>query len=188
MVTTSGRLSVGQLQAMKDDIAIDPVMSLLPNTSDGNFEIAALYNEPASPLFYVWNSRVNINDIYDAIIWANFTPIDVPDNSQVWANRSLACQGKQFNLQTMLLGKSVIDATRPQIRVGLQDALTALPSGVSGVNRSAGWIGVQLILSRMTTRGEKLLATGTGTQASPGLAGFEGIFTYQDVEAARNLL
>jgi hypothetical protein len=35
--------------------------------------------------------------------------------------------------------------------------------------------------------GEKILATGTGSDASPATLGYEGNISYQDVQAARSL-
>jgi hypothetical protein len=40
---------------------------------------------------------------------------------------------------------------------------------------------------RAATRAEKLFSTGTGSTASPATMAFEGVVTYQDVSAARNL-
>jgi len=176
-----------QLLAIKADIAANSDLNSNPNNADGNFEIARLYNLMAVPDYYVWSSNVQIADIMDAIMWANFTPADAADGTQTWTNRSLSCQGKQFNLQTMLVGRSSIDATKANIRGGLQDAMTALPSGPGGANRSGGWATVLLTLSRKARRVEKVLAAGTGTQLAPATAVFEGQISPGQVETARNL-
>lgn len=178
-------MTPAQNAAIKADIAANADLNAFPNTSDGNSEIAALYNAPAVPDFYVWRTNVPTAEVFDQIIWANLTPIDVPDTTQAWMNRSLACQGKQFNLQTILTGRDKIDASKANIRAGFQDALTAIPSGVGGANKQAGWANLQTALSRKATRLEKLLATGTGTQATPATMGFEGSVNYGDIGAAR---
>ena len=98
----------------------------------------------------------------DAILWANFTPLDTPDGTQLWTNRALCCQGKQFNIQLMLQGRSTIPGDKPGFRTGLQDALTALPSGASGANKTGGWTAVQLVLQRLATRFENLFTTVDG--------------------------
>lgn len=146
--------------------------------------VAIFYNNIATPDFFVWHTAVRVDGIFDAILWANFTPADAPDGTVAWTNRSLACQGKQFNLQTMLQGRITVDAARPNWRIGLQDALTALPSGVAGASRSGGWAAVQLLLSRKATILEKLFAIGVGTIASPAFMNLEGLLNPSDVQQA----
>ena len=178
-------MTTAQLLTLNNNILITNAASLqvFVDAIDDQ-SIAAWYNTLASPAFYGWRSSVPINDILDKILWANFTPTDAPDTTAQWTNRSLACQGKQFNLQTLVLGKTSLDATRANLRAGLQDALTGLPSGVSGAVLGGGWAAVQLILSRAAMRIEKLFATGTGTQAAPALFVVEGLLDYLDVARA----
>ena len=179
-------LTLAQQATLKADIIADQILSQKPMNSDGAYDIAAAYNLPAAVDYYVWKTSISTSDIFDQITWANFTPQDVPDGTQTWANRSLACQGKQFNVQTILTGRDSINPSKANIRAGLQDALTGLPSGASGANKSAGWTNVNAVLYRKTTRAEKLFATGNGTTGSPSLLGYEGNISYQDVELARN--
>lgn len=179
-------MTPSQLSAIKADILADQSLSSFPNTSDGNFEIAKIYNAIAAPDFFVWQTAANVQTIFDNITWANYTPQDVPDNTATWTNRAIACQCKQINLQTMLTGRETINAAKTSIRAGLQDALTQLPSGASGATRAAGWVAVQAALQRKATRGEKVLSAGSGSSASPATMGFEGSISYQDIESARN--
>jgi hypothetical protein len=130
---------------------------------------AAFYNANAVPDYFVWNPSTSTKDVMDAITWANLTPADAPDGTAAWTNRALACQGKQFNVQTMLVGRDTIDATKANLVAGLQDALTNVPSGVSGASKSGGWANVKIALTRKATRLEKLFATGNGTAANPSL-------------------
>jgi hypothetical protein len=124
--------------------------------------------------FIVWQSNTPTSDVYDAILWSKMTPADAPDGSLMWQCRSLACQGKQFNLQTLLQGREVIKSNKVSIRDGLQDALTLVPSGVGGITVSAGWPAVRLAMQRPASQFEKIFATGTGTAASPGNLVLEG--------------
>lgn len=179
-------LTPAQQATLKADILADPVLSEKPMNSDGAYDIAAAYNLPAAVDYYVWKTSISTSDVFDQITWANFTPQDAPDGTQAWANRSLACQGKQFNVQTILTGRESINPSKANIRAGLQDALTGLPSGASGANKNGGWANVNAVLYRKTNRIEKLLATGSGTTVSPSLLGYEGSISYQDVELARN--
>lgn len=176
-------MTPAQLATLRTAILADPVLAAQPQTSDGDFAIAEAMNAASNPAYYVWHTAVPVDAIADAILWANFTPSDTPDGTTLWQNRSLACQGKQMNIQTMLIGRTVVNAARPQWRTGLQDALSQLPSGATGTLRNAGWAAVQLVLSRVARRVEVLYATGgAGTQASPATAVIDGAITPQDVE------
>lgn len=190
-------LTSAQLTALKADIAATPAIASKPNTADGNIEVADYYNQFASPDYFVWRSDVGVDEIFDKITWANFTPQDAPDATVIWSNRSLACQGKQFNLQTMLSGRSAFNAGKATLRGGLNDATTNLPSGSGGASRSGGWATILPILSRKSRRVEKLLAVATsgvgnngadarGASTNPDLLTFEGTLTYTDIEQARN--
>lgn len=178
-------LTQQQLATIKADILANPDLNNKPMNSDGAFEIARLYNLPASPSFFVYKNDINSQELFDKIDFAKLTPADAPDGTQTWANRSLACQGKQFNLQ-LILDRSVIDATRSQTRATLQDALTQIPSGAGGATVSA-WVPVRDFLYTSATRLEKLLATGTGSTAQPATRAFYGAVSYQEIEEARNL-
>jgi hypothetical protein len=186
-------LTVAQLAAVKADILADNALNALPNNSDGNSAIAAAYAQIVAPDFFVYRTNIPVADINDQIVWANLTPSDAPDTTQVWANRSLACQGKQFNLQLLLQGSQVtINGAKANVRAGLQDALTNVPSGTAGALKSAGWVPVRdNALARKARRIEKLLADtsggGTGGNASTAATmTFEGPIGYTDIEAARN--
>lgn len=74
-----------------------------------------------------------------------------------------------------------INASQANVRAGIE----------------AAWVGTQADLAvraavfghckRGATRAEKLLASGTGSDASPGTMTFEGALTSEDVQAAREL-
>lgn len=180
-------LTSQQNTTLKAFILADPTMSVQPMNEDGGYAIAELLNKTATPDFQVWNSRASIDSIFDSVIWANMTPAAPAsaDSTGIYRDRALTCQGKQFSLQTLLQGRQTIDATKTNIRSGLQDALTSLPSGTNGANQGAGWIAVQLVLQRTATVIEKLFATGTGSTASPALVVVTSI-SVRDVGYARN--
>lgn len=179
-------LNITQLQTLKAFIIQDPVLSLKPNNSDGHFDIAVELNKVASPDFFVWATNANTQSIYDSIVWANLTPSQAQDGTQAWANKALLCQGKQFNIQTLLQGRETLNAANTNVRAGLQDALTAIPSKSDGTNQSAGWANVHLAMQRKATVIEKIFAVGTGSSASPAIMQVEGQISTIDVEAARN--
>lgn len=184
-------LTTAQQATLAADIANDPVLNALPHNSDGAFEIARQYNALADPAFYVWRRDAPVDDIFDAITWANLTPVDVPsvaDSAQVAAaqtTRALICQAKQINLQMLLQGRTTINATKLKVRQALTDSLQNVPAGTSGANLDAGWLAVKNVLYRPATRLEKLLATGNGTTGQPATMGFEGSISYPEVEQAR---
>lgn len=155
-----------------------------PHNSDTASGIADLLATYDLTPYKVWSTTVPTKNVYDTVIWANFTPAaPSAGDGQDYANRSLACQGKQFNLQTLLF-RDTIDASKPGIRSGLQDALTQVPSGTAGAFKQCGWTSVQLIIQRPANILEKLLATGTGSDASPATMSFEGRLSYQEVIVA----
>jgi len=145
--------------------------------------LADWMNAPTSQ--YIWRQYTPADDVFDAIVWANLTPIDAPDGTALWTNRALLCQAKQINLQIMLQGKERIATAKATTRAGLSDALLNVPSGASGATQSAGWATVKSVISRIGTRAEMALATGAGTQGSPSVPSFDGTISAYDAQMIR---
>ena len=145
--------------------------------------LADWFNTPTAN--YIWRTSVPADEVFDAIIWANLTPVDAPDGSAAYTNRALLCQAKQINLQTMLQGRERIAGAKATIRAGLSDALLNVPSGVAGATQSAGWAAVKAVISRFGTRAEMALATGAGTQAAPSTPAFDGQLGYMEIPPIR---
>jgi len=186
-------MTTAQLQTLKTFIANDGALNAFPNNTDTAIDIAALLNAAASPTFHVYRSNIPVQEIFDQITWANMTPNDAPDGTQAWLNRATACQGKQFNLQTLLMGQEQINAARVKVRDGLQDALSNVPSGASGATVSGGWSLLRdNVLARVASKFEKIFAVTSGafdgsTPAKAASMGVEGPVSGDDVHAARNL-
>lgn len=185
-------MTPAQLQAIKADIAADPVMSALPRNGDSNYEIARLYNLPPAVAMSVWNTSAKVKDINDAIDFSKYTPVDAPDGTTVQTNRLLTIQTKQMNLQYITIGRETVDASKVNVRKGLQDAVVQLPAGAAGAYVSAGGVaGVNVLTAmlRNATRAEKLLNAGTSTTGTvtANLLGFEGTVTDRDIEASWNV-
>jgi len=176
-------LTPAQITTLTPIVLAQPELVAAANAGD-NGAIAGWLNANEAA-FYAWKTNLATQDIFDAITWSNFTPQDTPDGTQIWANRSLACQGKQFNIQTILTGREAINPTKQKVRDGIQDALTAIPSGASGASKAGGWPNVVAVMYRLTTRAEKHLATGTGTTATPAVMVFEGFVTPQEASLMR---
>lgn len=175
-------LTTAQLATFKLAInaETDPTL-VAARTAGATGAIQAWYN--TSGTYIVWSTVTPTVVLFDAVIWANMTPTDIPDGTALWANRSHQCQGKQFNLQTMLTGREFLGTGRANIRAGLQDALTQLPSGVSGALVGAGWPAVRTAMQRPATKVEAIFATGVGagTAATPGVLVLDGLITEYDV-------
>lgn len=180
-------LSESQLATLQADILADPALSAIPNTLDLAYGIADVYNALASPNYIVWAANVPTQSIYDAIDWKKLTPTDAPDGTQLYLNRMMNCQGRQFNLQ-ILLRSEVTNGQKQKLRQGLQDALQDIPSGAAGALIDAGWNNVKAAMTRLANRAEKLFVTsGSGTAGTPGVVSLDGRVTPDEVYRARKL-
>ena len=162
----------------------------IPNSSDGSLCVASWYNLPHAT-FIVWRD-LPMTTVLGLITYASMTPADaVPTdtdlNIQIWKARSLACQGKQFNLQNLTIGRDTAPMRQTNYRAALQDCLTNLPAGAGGNLIAANWVGVRDAAKFAATNGEQLFATGTGTSGSPGNLVVQGNITASDVNSALNL-
>lgn len=165
-------------------------INAIPNSGDGNATIAGWYNQTATPDWFVWRD-LPMETVLNLITFANMTPLDaVPTTPaltvDVWRARALACQGKQFNLQNLTLGRSTAPMKQTNYRTAMQDCLTNLPAGAAGALLAANWTGVRDAAKFLALRIEKVLSTGTGSSASPADLGYEGTITGDQVAAARN--
>ena len=126
--------------------------------------IAELYNAPASPAFIVWRTSVNPNAILGA---AGFD----------WTRVDNLSTGKA-RIWDWMTGLGTLDCSRANIRSGIDATWvgTAADLAVRAV--------VYTECKRTATRIEKVLATGTGSDASPATMGFEGQISPADVQAA----
>ncbi len=177
-----------QIATLKADIDANSDMNTQPMTSAGTAAIQALYN--AASTTDVWRTEAPVQSIYDAIDWSKFTPVDAADTTVIYTNRLLSIQTKQINLQSMLQGRTTVDASKANLRAGLRDAVIALPAGASGAAVAAGGVsGVNVLNAclRKATRFEKLFATATATTGSvtANLLVLEGQLSVDDIQIAR---
>ena len=135
--------------------------------------------------FKVWKTSTPVSDIQDNIVWSRYTPINTNVLATVeWSNWLSQCNNKMMILQTLLMNRDFnngISTSKVSIRLGLQDALTDVPSGALGAPVAAGWQAVKLVIQRDTNRLEQLLATGTGTAAVPGNLTYEGFMPDNEI-------
>lgn len=157
MLNTEQRLTI------KNYVLADNVLNQLPPSADNAFAIADALNLDASPAFTVWRTSVEIDEIMrNGMDWARV------DNLSVGKARIWDWMGR--------LGH--INPSKPNVRVGIDAAWVGTAADLAV--RAA----VYVHCKRLATIAEKLLATGTGSNATPATMSFEGALTYQDVVSA----
>ena len=170
-------LTSAQLTTLKNDILADPVLNAFPNNSDGAFAIAAIYNQDASPDFWVWRTAVTKHELVSktsrtgsVFVWAGNGFIGRTAGEQ-------QCWGELFN-STLTCNPSLAN-----VRQAFLDIFSG--TGNAAANRAH----CDAVARRKATRAEKLFATGNGadTAANAGTLTFEGALNFNDVDQARNL-
>lgn len=166
-------LTSEQQAAVKADILADQILNAFPNNSDGAFEIAKLYNQPAAVDFWVWRTHVDRNE------FTNSTSVDGTTFTWVGNGFITRSAGEQTAWSELFNSTHSVNPSLPNVRQAFADIFSG--SGNAAANRTH----MLAVARRKTTRLEKLLATGTGSTASPGLLTFEGSVSYSDIELAR---
>ena len=169
-------LTIAQSQVVKNDIIADPVLNAYPNNSDGNTAIALAYDAVAAPDFWVWRTRVSKRE------YTNEASVDGTLFNWTGTGYIGRSAGERDAWRELFNEQGFVNPSMANVRQAVQDIFSgATPPAPA--NRTH----LLTVSRRKTTRIEKLLATGTGSTASPATMGFEGSLTYQDVEVARNL-
>lgn len=167
-------LNTQQIGTLKDAVLASPDQAVQAAAANRNdTELALLLNLPST--FSVWRWDVPTSELVGAVVLANFTPLDAPDDTLLYANRCHVCELKQNNIR-MLLSRDLITAQKASTRKDLADALTNVPAGVGGAAIDAGWLGngkVKATITRFATVAEKVFATGTGSVGVPGDLGVQ---------------
>ncbi len=165
-------LTSANLTAIKADIAANSDLNSKPNNSDGAFAIAALYNLPAAVDHWVWRTNVSRADVYNTQ--------DFEGGNWNWTTYKNQGATEQNAWVQMFMGDQA-DFSQDNLRAGIAAIFTG--SAPATAQRDH----ILSVGRRKATRIEKLLASGTGSTASPAKMGFEGKVTYTDIETARNL-
>lgn len=155
-----------QLQILKTNIAANSDLNSQPNTADGAFEVARLYNLSASPNFTVWKTNVAIRHVGDNLVGTELAGLSSLNHTRLQTIVIMSAEG---------VNPSLADR-----RAFFDDIF----SGAGGTQTRAKLLA---LWKRFATRAEKLFATGTGTDESPATMTFEGEVLPQDVVLARNL-
>lgn len=157
-------LSALQLDALKAAIVADSALTQWRAARRDDL-IAAYYNEPASPTFTIWRRDVTAEEIGNA--WVG-TDID--------GMSALNMQRLQLMFASRPSG--LFDMTRADLRAAFEN-----PFGTNQNNASR--VAMRTVWKRTINRVERLFATGTGSDATPGVAPWYGTI---DTNVISNLL
>jgi hypothetical protein len=158
-------LTTAQLAAVKADILADATLAAYPMNSDGAYAIAEAYNLPAAAEWIVWKTNVD--------------PEDIMRNGMDWTRVDNLSVGKA-RIWDWMTKLGTFNASKINIRAGI-DAVwvgTAADLAVRAL--------VYTHCKRTSSRIEKLLSEGTGSDASPAVMAFEGLISYPEIMQARN--
>lgn len=125
----------------------------------------ALLNVDAAPDFIVWRTSVAFEEVMQ--------------NGFDWSRVNNLTVGKARTWEWLeKFGKGFLNPSKPNTRAGIDD--TWVGSAPDLAVRAA----IYVHCKRKATVGEKLFATGTGSDAVPATMGPEGPVTYDNVVAA----
>jgi hypothetical protein len=159
-------LTPAQLVILKADILADSTLSSKPMNDDGHQAIADAYKALASPAFTVWKTSVPITQVGDKFNGAELAGLTT---------------GNQGRLQTIAMYSAAgVNPSLADRRAFFDDVFSGAGGATTRANLLALW-------KRLALRGEKLFATGTGSDASPATLVVEGAISRQDVATAREL-
>lgn len=165
--------SPAQKAAILSNIAASPDLSSIPNTGDGAYVLADLYNAPAVPDFIVWKTYLHEQEI-TSLTSSEGTTWSWP----AFISRSAA---EQTGWARMFNGTYSVNPSLVQVRVGLADIF----SGGTGAAQRAHLLA---IAKEKATRIEKLFADvsgGAGILAAPATRTFVGKIQPDDISNMR---
>ena len=123
--------------------------------------LAELYN--ADSTFIVWKTSIKPIEYREAIVWTEV------DNAAMTVGKARIWEWLTEQMTAN------IDASKTNVRQGIADCWASNTTTRTNLLN---------IAKRAATKAEKLFATGTGTTATPGVLGWEGMVTYTDVGIA----
>lgn len=160
-----------QQATLKAFIVADPVLNAFPQNSDGAFAIAALINQPATPTFFVWRTRVDQQEVMlNGFDWTRVDNLSI-GKARIW----------EWMFES---GDDSINPSNPNIRAGIIACWTGTQADQD----------VRLVVfthcQRPASVVEKVFATGDGTTVQlngtgPATMGVVGPISFADVQTAR---
>lgn len=162
-------LTTTQLQTLKAAIAAETNAAFIPlRTGNDEQGMANWYNDPSTAI--IWKKLLTLDEIVqdDGFNWTRVDNLTTGSKWRIWE--------WMFNNPSRSINPS-----KPNVRAGI-DA-----TWVGTAQDLAVRAAIYVLCKRAATRFEALFATGTKTDASPGLLVFEGRITAQDISDARSL-
>lgn len=157
-------LTAAQSTVLRADIIADVVFNALPINDDTSQTIANAYNANASPAYTVWKNVVPISQVGDNFDAAELGGLTTADVSRLQVMADYAPSG--------------INPSMPDRRLFFDDIFSGAGGTITRGKLATLW-------RRLATRGEKLFASGAGSDVSPSTMTFVGLITRNDVNAAR---
>jgi hypothetical protein len=170
-------MTPAQLQTLKSDIAANPnptgqpgsiystvAVNAVPNNSDGNFAIAFWYSQITAPAVIVYRNNIPVYQVGNAMLQTDIANLTATNLSRLQTSAAYALQGFTGSANT---------------EAGFADVFSVAGASGTRANLHALW-------RRTALRIEALLASGSGTDASPSTMGYEGTLSAGDVQTARN--
>ena len=159
-------LTTEQQAALRAYIDSVPAWAALPNDSSSALLIAQAMQAEADPAFVVWRTSVSKDEIMqNGFDWVEVDNLTV-GKARIW----------EWLFDN---GASAINPSKANVRAGIAECWKG----------TAAKLAVQSAVLDHCKRNanilEKVLATGTGSDASPATMGYEGTVAYWDVQAAR---
>ena len=156
-------LTPAQLTTLKAAILADPILAAYGQDADSAYAVAAAFSAPSS--YAVWASSVSRDEVTgDGMDWTQVDNLTV-GQARIW-DWLFDNDAKRIN------------ASDPGKRAGVSEAWKGTAAKVAVAAFVLGKC------KRNANRIEALLATGTGTTASPGTMNFEGSLSYVDIYSA----
>lgn len=164
-------LTPEQQTVFRNDVLADATLNTLPPGSDSAFEIARVYNLPATPDFWVWKTALHEHEITgqtspDGTVWS-------------WVSYIARSPNEQNGWARMFNSSLTINPSLPNVRQGVADIFSGNQN-----NAPAQRAHLLAISRRKASRVEKLLASGTGSTASPATMTHEGALGWSEVKDA----
>jgi hypothetical protein len=154
-----------QIATLRTTVLAEPTLATARNTGD-DAAIANWLNAIAATPYIAWKSRVPFQEVADATNAAELAAITAANVSR-------------YSTLMQISPNGIVPTT------DRRSAFEDIFSGANGVNTRAKLGNAGTLWKRQASRAEGLLATGTGTDASPGTLTWEGSVTNTEASLMR---
>lgn len=144
-----------QAATLKAAMLADANPTLVAARQAGNAQAIADYYNTASA-FIVWRTSVAVSEMQGSYVWSEI----------------IALTQGQFNALSLVQAQNTLNPSVANIRTGMAAIFTSSPNTLAALTALA---------KRAASNVEKLFATGTGTNGSPGILVVEGLLGAGDI-------